>query len=292
MKLSFLVRSDALRITSALSRISKELGDSLEILANGSRFTHPGVDPGGQALAARMQLDIRKATAALTNGTTGIGVTSMAIEGISGVILVLTRMKEIASTGANALLRPEQRSALAYEFSLLGSEADRIAASTEFISFRLLSNSREHYVQVGIEQDVNQNTILVPRTLGTLESVGLRTLAGILTVSITGVTTDAAAAASHLAINPIQDAIDTFHQRRSLLYGAEGRLEAAVDRMTNLRDINRTAMEKITSPDYAQELARTLKLQLLADVNKALLAQANLDQGRVLQLLDTKGISG
>ncbi len=285
MKLSFLVRSDALKITSALSRISKELGDSLQILAGGSRFINPSSDPGGQALATRMQLDIRKASAAITNGTSGIGATSMAIDGISEIILVLTRMKEIASTGANFVLRPEQRSALAAEFTLLSSEADRIAASTEFNSFKMLSNSRELYIQVGLEGNVGQNTILVPQTLATMQSVGLRTAAGTLTVSITGATASIAAWASHFAINPIEDAIQTLIQRRAVLYGAEGRLEAAVNQMTNAREVYQTSLENIKSPNYAEELARSTRLQILSNATTALLAQANLNESRVLQLL-------
>jgi flagellin len=285
MKLSFLVRSDALKVTSALSRISKELGDSLQILAGGSRLIYPSSDPGGQALAAQMQLDIRKATAAITNGTSGIGATSMAIDGISEIILVLTRMKEIASTGANSLLRPEQRSALATEFGLLGSEADRIAASTEFNRFTMLSNSQELYVQVGLQGDPTQNAIVIPRTLATMESVGLRTTAGVFTVSITGTTATAAAWASHYAINPMEDAIQTLIQRRAILYGAEGRLETAVNNMTDARAIYEQTLDNIKSPNYADELARSVRFKILSDTTTAILAQANLDQSRVLQLL-------
>jgi flagellin len=285
MKLSFLVRSDALKITSALSRISKDLGESLQILAGGSRFISPSSDPGGQALATRMQLDIRKAGAAISNGTSGIAATSMAIDGISEIILVLSRMKEIASTGANSLLRPEQRSALDAEFALLSSEADRIAASTEFNSFKMLSSSRELYIQVGLEGNASQNTILVPQTLATMESVGLRTTTGTLTVSITGATASIAAWASHYAVNPIEDAIQTLTQRRAELFGAESRLETAVNQMTNAREVYQTSLENIKAPNYAEELARSVRLQILANVTTALLAQANLDEGRVLQLL-------
>jgi flagellin len=209
----------------------------------------------------------------------------MAIDGISEIILVLTRMKEIASTGANSLLRPEQRSALASEFTLLSSEADRIAASTEFNSFKMLSNSRELYVQVGLEGNVSENTILLPKTLATLESVGLRTVAGILTVSITGATASLAAWASHYAINPIEDAIQTLIQRRAVLYGAEGRLETAVNQVTNAREVYQASLDSIRAPNYADELAKSLRLQILSNVTGALLAQANLDEGRVLQLL-------
>jgi flagellin len=285
MKLSFLVRSDALKVTSALSRISKELGDSLQILAGGSRFINPGSDPGGRALTDRLQLDIRKANAAITNGTSGIAATSMAIDGISEIILVLTRMKEIASTGANSLLRPEQRSALATEFTLLSSEADRIAASTEFNSFKMLSNSRELYIQVGLEGNASQNAILVPQTLATMQSVGLRTAAGMLTVSITGATASIAAWASHFAINPIEDAIQTLIQRRAVLYGTEGRLETAVNQMTNAREVYQASVDNIKSPNYAEELARSTRLQILSNTTTALLAQANLNESRVLQLL-------
>jgi flagellin len=194
-------------------------------------------------------------------------------------------MKEIASTGANSLLRPEQRSALDAEFALLSSEADRIAASTEFNSFKMLSSSRELYIQVGLEGNASQNTILVPQTLATMESVGLRTTTGTLTVSITGATASIAAWASHYAVNPIEDAIQTLTQRRAELFGAESRLETAVNQMTNAREVYQTSLENIKAPNYAEELARSVRLQILANVTTALLAQANLDEGRVLQLL-------
>jgi flagellin len=149
----------------------------------------------------------------------------------------------------------------------------------------MLSNSRELYVQVGLQGDPGQNAILIPRTLATLESVGLRTTGGTLTVSITGNTANTAAWASHYAINPIEDAIQTLTQRRAVLYGTEGRLETAVNQMTNARSVYQASLDNIKSPNYAQELARSTRLQILSNTTAALLAQANLDQGRVLQLL-------
>ncbi len=285
MNFSFLVRADSLKVISALSRISKEVEDSLQVLAGGTNFIYPSSDPGGQAVATQMQLDIRKASVAITNGTSGIRETSVAVDGISEILLILTRMKEIAATGANSLLRPEQRSALATEFGLLGSEADRIAASAEFNRFTVLSNSRELYVQVGLQGDPTQNTILVPRTLATLESVGLRTVAGGLTVSITGLTTDAAVQASYDAQQPIKDAMRSLEDRKNSLLGANSRLEMAVNQMTEARAIYQKTLDNIKSPDYAYELARNVRAQILSDITTAVLAQANLDRARVLQLL-------
>lgn len=290
MKLSLLVRSDALKVTSALSHLSKEIGESLQILASGSRFTHPGADPADQAFASRLQLDIRKATAAISNGSSGLEATNMAADGISEIILVLTRMKEIATTGASSLLHPDQRSALASEFTLLSSEADRIAASTEFNTFKMLSHSSELSIQVGIGQvgiggSASQHAIIVPRTLATLESIGLRSGSGSITVSITGATASAAATAAENAINPIEAAIESLTNRRAALYGADRRIETAVDQMRGAREIYQSSLDTITAPDYAQELTRITRLQLLADSATALLAQANLDQKRVLELL-------
>jgi flagellin len=118
-----------------------------------------------------------------------------------------------------------------------------------------------------------------------MQSVGLRTAAGMLTVSITGATASIAAWASHFAINPIEDAIQTLIQRRAVLYGTEGRLETAVNQMTNAREVYQASVDNIKSPNYAEELARSTRLQILSNTTTALLAQANLNESRVLQLL-------
>jgi len=236
-------------------------------------------------LADKLRSDARVASVAIRNANDGLSLTAIADNALQQVSNILQRMYELANQSANGVYTNSQRSALSSEFLALGSEIERIAATTTFNGINLLSNSQGVTIQVGLDGTANSR-ISISSVLGTLSSLGLASSgSSALSYSIIATTSTLAQAAAQNALSAIDNAINLVGTTRGLMGAAESRLQYAVDYLTVARENFIAAESRIRDADVAQEVAEMVRLQILQQSATAVLAQANLQPSRVLDLL-------
>ena len=264
---------------------SDALAKSYERLSSGLRINSAADDPAGLAMAASLGNTARVATAAIRNANDGISITSIADSALNEVSSILSRMAELATQSSNGAYVNTQRSALSSEFVALGSEIERIARTTTFNGLTLLSNSQSYGIQVGFTSG-SDSVITIQQVSGTLSTLGLAASgSSALLFSINASSTGEAQSASQNALNAVNNAIVSLTSVRGLIGAAESRLSTAVSYLTNTRENLLAAEGRIRDADIAQETAEMTRLQVLQQAGTAVLAQANQEPARVLDLL-------
>jgi flagellin len=284
MTLSIASNSSSISAQTQLAKTTQALGGVYERLSSGLRINKASDDPAGLAIAEKLSADARVASVAIRNASDGISLTSIADAALGTIGSILSRLGELATQSANGVYTTTQRSALSSEFVALSSEIQRIAVTTTFNSINLLSNSTAITLQVGLDSSSN-STISISSVLGTLASLGLGNSGGVLLYSINDSSTAYAQSASTNALNAVTSAIGALSSTRGLIGAAQSRLTYAVDNLTVQRENLLTAASRIRDADIAFEAAELVRLQVLQQAGTAILAQANQQPARALDLL-------
>lgn len=284
MGLSIASNVASLTAQRELNKTSNALSKTFERLSSGLRINSAADDPAGLAVADSLRADARVAAVAIRNANDGISVTSIADSALGEISNILSRMAELAEQSSNGVFTNSQRSALATEFEALGSEIERIAATTTFNDKALLSGSSSITLQVGLDSSANSQ-ITIDAVSATLSSLGIGNAGGALTFSIIDTTTAGAQSAAQNALDAINDAIDSLSSSRGTIGAAESRLSYAIDTLTVVRENYIAAESRIRDADIAQEVAEMVRLQVLQQAGAAVLAQANQQPQVALALL-------
>jgi flagellin len=254
-----------------------------ERLSSGLRINTAADDSGGLMLADKLKTQSRLLSVALRNANDGLSYVAVADTGLATAGQLLARMGELANQSANSTYTTSQRSALASEFVALGSEIDRVAQTNTFNGFGTISNSSSLTIQLGFEGDASSR-ITLASAIGTLTALGLSN-GNTLSFSITGISSDQAVTASRLAITAINAAIESVTQQRGIIGANASRLQFAIENIGVMRDNFVAAEAAIRDSDIAADAAEMLRLQILAQSQTAVLAQANQQPALVLKLL-------
>ncbi len=276
---------DSLRAQRQLSTTTDALGKTYERLSSGLRINRASDDPAGLALADSLNADARVASVAIRNANDGISITSIADSALGQVSTILSRMAELAEQSANGVYSTTQRSALSAEFVSLGSEIERIATTTEFNDVKLLSGGQGFTLQVGFDAS-SLSRISIAAVNGTLSSLGLNLNGGSgLSYSINAATTSEAQSASQNALTAVNAAISSLSNIRGTIGAAESRLNYAIENLSVTRENLLSAESRIRDADIAAEAAEMTRLSVLQQAGAAVLAQANQQPARALDLL-------
>ena len=285
MAISISSNSDSLKAQRQLFQTSSQLSKTYERLSAGLRINSASDDPAGLALADSLRADARVASMAIRNANDGVSITNLADSALQEIGNILSRMAELAEQSANGVYTNTQRSALSSEFLALGSEIERIAATTTFNNVNLLSNSSNITLQVGFTAG-SVSQISITAVQGTLAALGLaRTGTSALSYSINAATTTEAQSAAQNALTAVNNAIQSLTATRGSVGAVQSRLNVAIDYLTVARENFLAAESRIRDADIAQEAADMVRLQVLQQAGTAILAQANQQPETVLKLL-------
>jgi len=275
----------SLQAQRILTRTQGSLSKTFERLSSGMRINNAGDDAAGLFVAEGLRIDQRIASVAIRNANDGISLINIADGAISEIGNILNRMAELSEQSANGVYSNDQRSALQTEFQALGSEIQRIAATTEFNDLPLLSVSQNVVLQVGFDS-ASTSQITVPNVNATLSAIGLAGAgSSALTFSLIGATTDIAQSASRLALDAVRAAINSISAQRGRLGGSESRLRSAISSLQIARETFAAAESQIRDADIAEEAANLTRLGILQQAGASVLSQANQQPQLALQLL-------
>jgi flagellin len=269
-----------------LGQSSDSLGRVFERLSSGLRINRPSDDAAGLAIAGSLRLNSRIATMAMRNAQDGMSTVAVADGALQSIQSVLGRLSELATQSANGTYSAVQRSAIQSEFSVLGSEIERIAVTTEFNGVQLLSGSQVLDFQIGFDAASTSRISLDQNGGATLQALGLASSgSSALTYSISGATTADAQSAAQNALAAITSAVVSLNSLRGTLGTVESRLGSAVQNLSVTRENSIAAESRITDADIASEAAELTRLKILQQAGASVLSQANQSPLLAVQLL-------
>jgi flagellin len=257
-----------------LAQVSGRLQGNFKRLASGLRIATAADDAAGLAISERLRSQIRSLSQAERNGNDAISLTQTAEGGLNEVSNILIRMRELAVQANTGTVSDSDKDTLQNELSELVDEIDRIAQQAEFNDIALLDGSSTTVeFAVGIGDEAGVDTISV-----TLDSVRTTDLS-IDTIDI-GSSGDVS-----VALNSIDNAIDTISEFRGRLGSTENRLNSAIANLQQRVESLTAAESRIRDVDVAKESADLTRNNILQQASLAILAQANLQPQSALQLL-------
>lgn len=144
----------ALNTYRSLSNNNVVASKSLEKLSSGLRINRAGDDAAGLAISEKMRGQIRGLEQAVRNSQDGISLIQTAEGALNETHSILQRMRELAVQASNDTNTDADRAEIQNEIDQLTSEIDRIGATTEFNTKKLLKGDL-----AGVSASVNGSMI-------------------------------------------------------------------------------------------------------------------------------------
>ena len=243
--------------------------DAMTKLSTGKRINASKDDSAGQAIAMRLEGEVRGLAIASRNASDGQALIDTAEGALREAHNVLIRMRELAVQAQNGTLQDSDKTALGVEFDALEAEITRISDNTTWGGIKLLDSSQSGSgisFRVGASEDIT-HTILNMAATAALGFAATHTVAQASTIAV------------------VDGAIAKVSEERAKLGAVSNRLDSTVTNLDQIR-VNLTASKgRIEDADFAQETGNLAKGQILQQAATAMLAQANASKQTVLTLI-------
>ncbi len=270
-----------LRAVGAFQRAQMDYTRSMERISTGLRINRAADDPAGLAISEKMRAQIRGLRQASRNSQDAISLLNVADGALNETHAILHRLREIAVYSATGTLSDTDRHALQHELEELVNAIDDIGGNTQFNGISLLDGSKGAesngalFIQIGANAGQNMD-ISLENMQG--EALGLRDTSGAI------ISVESPEDAQE-AIGIIDDAIQKVSSQRSYIGAKTRRLEHTINNLDNTALNLAEAESRIRDADIAEEMMNMVKAQIRMQAALAMIAQANVAQQMVLQLL-------
>ena len=281
----------ALRIFTNLSSLNSQramqinnarLGSSLERIASGIRLQRSSDDLAAMSVSEALRGDAVALRQGAKNLADGFSLINTADGAVSEQMSILIRLREITSQAATGTIGDTERVTINMEFTGLRREFDRIAATSEFNSRKLLDGSLSSgssdttVIQLGLDSsDNNRFNLNTEINLSATTSSNL----GFSTDSISTNT------AALTAMSSLTEAIEELSGIRGRIGAVQERLQYAKDHLNATVENLNGAISTMRDADFAEEFAGLTRNQILVQGAAAMIGQANLIPQAVLTLL-------
>ena len=279
MSISLLTNTTSLAAQQNLNKTQNALSASIGRLSSGMRINSASDDAAGLGISTSLTADITSMGQAQRNANDGTSLSQVAEGGMSSMQDIVSRMRELAVESANGTLGATQRGYVQTEFKQLGSEINRISATTNFNGQQLLDGAASAGLtfQVGINNTANDRMALsiTKLTTSTLGAAGLH----IASASLSTATNAQAAIATFDA------AITQLSTSRANIGAVQNRLQVTQDNLATASTNLSAANSRITDTDIASETSKMTQANILSQAGISVLAQANSMPQSALKLL-------
>ena len=268
-----------LRAVGAFRAAQADYVRAMERISTGLRINRAADDPSGLAISERMRAQIRGLRQASRNAQDAISMLNVADGALNETHAILHRLREIAVYSSTGTLTEAERNALQLEFDELVKAIDDIGGNTQFNTIPLLNGSHGEddplIIQIGANAGQNMDISFGDMTAS---GVGLRDEEG----NIVSVSSPEDASA---AIDIVDEAINRVSTQRSYIGAKTRRLEHTINNLDNTAVNLADAESRIRDADIAEEMMNLVKAQIRMQASLAMIAQANVSQQMLLQLL-------
>lgn len=259
-----------------LSHSRNALGTAMERLSSGMRINSAKDDAAGQAIANRMNSQIKGMAQAQRNANDGISMIQTTEGALNQINNNLQRVRELAVQAASDTNDVADRESIQTEITERISEIDRVAKSASFNGIKLADGTNASLqIQIGANTEA-EDSITINLTDGTTAGLSVDGLTA-------GAVTDSTAA--YATIDAVDAALKTVDTARSGLGATLNRFDSVISNLQNSETNLSAARSRIEDADYAKEVAEMTRAQILQQAGTSVLAQANQIPQGVLSLL-------
>ncbi|MBN1647709.1 MAG: flagellin [Spirochaetales bacterium] len=259
----------------------------MEKLSSGLRITRAGDDASGLAVSEKMRAQIRGLLQASRNAANGVSFIQTAEGYLQETQDIMHRMRELAVQASNGIYSDEDRMQIQVEISQLVDEVDRIASHAQFNGMNMLTGkfARETgentptasmWLHIGANMDQRERVFI-----GTMTSAAL----GVRNAGNGEIITIADPDSANRDIGIIDAALKLVNKQRADLGAYQNRLETAIVGIDVGAENLQAAESRIRDVDMANQMVSYTKNTILMQAGTAMLAQANMKNQNVLQLL-------
>lgn len=270
--------------TRILNETTNDVNKSIERLSSGLRINRAADDAAGFGISERLRTQVNGLEQAGRNAQDGVSLIQVAEGGLAQISDMLQRLRTLAVQASNDTNTTADRQVIQVEFNNLLSEIDRQASATTFNDKILLTGdfavgTGSLRFQIGASAGDRISVNIASISTAGLGIDGLNVSA---TGTSGGVITQAGAES---AITLIQGAVNTVSRQRGDLGAIQNRLENVIS-FVGISSENISAAEsRIRDVDFASEITKFTKNQILQQTGVAALSQANISPQIVLSLL-------
>ena len=266
---------------------NKEVEGNMAKLSSGMRINTAGDDASGIAVSEKMRSQIRGLNRAEKNANDGISFIQTTEGYLGETTSVIQRIRELSIQAANGIYTAEDRMQLQVEVSQLVDELDRIASQSQFNGLNMLTGrfaepsadntpTASMWFHVGANMDQR-----VKVHIGTMTGKGL----GIINFDSSNAVSVSTVTKANQTLGILDEALKKVNRQRADLGAYQNRLNH-VTKISAIGYQNLQAAEsQIRDTDMAKEMSDLVKNQILTQTSTSMLAQANLKNQAVLQLL-------
>jgi len=258
---------------------------SMEKLASGMRINRGGDDASGLAVSEKMRSQIRGLNQAEKNIQNGVSFIQTSEGYLQETQDILHRVRELAIQSANGIYTAEDRMQIQVEVSQLVDEINRVASHAQFNTMNILTGrfaddtDSQAPLQLHVGANMDQNESIYIGTM-TAQALGLEGEQGVgNTITISNVEE------ANRAIGLVDEALKRVSKQRADLGAYQNRFEMASKGVAIAAENLQAAESQIRDTDMAREMVELTKNQILNQAGSAMLAQANVRNQSVLQLL-------
>ena len=290
-----------------LNRHNTLLAESLERLSSGNRLINAGVDPGGLAVATKLNASISRLSAASTNVSNGISLLQSQDAALESAGTVLTRISELKTLSQDATKNSTEIQAYNTEFQQLRQQLNNLSSGTfNGISLFATQNSATFGETTPV---ATQLTIYTSEEGSAGGSIDITKTALVSALNVKGTSaagtsvdttyaanenlasatadTDGTASLGAFSSGDITNAINNISNLRAVNGGGQNALTFANTLLTNRSTALTSAVNNITAVDVAEETATQASLNILIQSSTAAITQANLQATTTLTLLSS-----
>lgn len=264
-----------------LTDTANRLQRSMERLSSGYRINRAADDAAGLALSERIRTQVNGLERAQKNALDGISVVQIAEGGLTLIADMIQRVRTLAIQASSDVFTTGDRRLIQVEVNELMAEINRQASVTKFGNLQLLVRSSSVVIQVGANRG---ETISISLRTTSTRALGINGLSTATPGTLTqgGLITRAGASS---ALTLLSNALDTLQTRRATLGATQNRLEQTSTFIGISRENQSAADSRIRELDFADEIVKFTRDQILQQTGVSALAQANLIPSAVLALL-------
>jgi len=266
-----------------------DVDKDIQKLASGMRITKAGDDASGLAVSEKMRGQIRGLNQAGRNLENAVSFIQTSEGYLQETQDILHRIRELAVQSANGIYTDEDRMQIQVEVSQLVDEVNRIASHAQFNGMNMLTgrfanpssgglDQVQMYFQVGANMDQRERAYIGTMTAGAL---GLQSKEGSGGGMISISTPDGA----NRTIGVLDVALKSVSKQRADLGAYQNRFEMAAKGVAVAAENIQAAESQIRDTDMAAQMVEYVKNQILVQAGSAMVAQANVKNQSVLQLL-------
>jgi len=267
---------------------------SMERLSSGMRINRAADDPAGLAISERMRAQIRGLKQASRNAQAAISLLQVAEGALNETSSMLQRIRELCVQAATGTNSPEDLEAIQMEIEQLLAQIDRISSDTQFNTMPLFDRSDATDTKDGGQATTVDNETAMAQAAGAVFRIQIGANAGQYMEIRLGNMSTQALGISNLdvrvdadnAISVVDKAIQRVASERSSIGAYQNRLEHTINNLEQTALNLQAAESRIRDADLAEEMMNYTRHNILYQVAMAMLAQANMAQQSILQLLN------